>query len=498
MQTGNPYYVQPGGDYSQGLAGLSATFEKIGEQRRKDEAQQRASVKLAKMKADAITALRSNDPDKVSEFMVSNPEMSQAMKTSMEFKNKITEDDYRDSLFDVYLNPTEENVKEVVEKRQALLTTQGVTPENSKETDGFMAKFSDNPEEVKKQIAVELAFRYPKKWKAYRDATKTEETKEGEGQFTLSKDQKRFDAAGNVIASGPVGAKDDEDSQTTDTKNFDRYLELLKKDPEKAKLFGNQIGLFDEEGNYAPVKLTKYYEKLDALPPGHERRESYQTMIDQLLTGGNPELEREIAQMIVDEVLDWNKLSRRGKQKGRIAKYVKELDPDFNLIDAEANIKYKTDAANLKSIALIAGIKPLFKELKGQAAGLNNGVIPVFNKGYNFWKLQTGEAKIVAFNNLRDDVIAETERVLLGTGVISDSKYLRALGNLNTSQSPKQMAAAIQQIVLVVKKREEALKTQPYPQDGAGDKQENTSDIDIVNTKKGDTYWYNGVEYVRQ
>jgi len=91
-------------------------------------------------------------------------------------------------------------------------------------------------------------------------------------------------------------------------------------------------------------------------------------------------------------------------------------------------------------------------------------MVPIFNKGINAWRLQTGDEKVVAFNNLRDDIIAETERVLMGSGVLSDSKYMRALHNLNTAQSPEQMGAAIQQMVLVVKTRDEALREQPYPQ----------------------------------
>ena len=229
---------------------------------------------------------------------------------------------------------------------------------------------------------------------------------------------------------------------------------------EKKKLSGK------EKIDYAPTKLTKLYNKLDELPVDSPRRQAYQNAIDMLTTDSNPEVEMVIAQRIVDNKLDFNSLSRRGGQKGRIAAIIAEIAPDFNLIDAAANIKYKTDPANLKSIALISGISPLFDELSGQAKGLNNGIIPILNKGINFYKRQTGEAKIVAFDNLRDDVIAETERVLLGTGALSDSKYLRALGNLNSAQSPKQMGAAIQQMILVVKKREEALRTEPYPQGG--------------------------------
>jgi len=221
--------------------------------------------------------------------------------------------------------------------------------------------------------------------------------------------------------------------------------------------------------SYAPDPLTKLFNEMDSLPEGSPRKVAYQRRIDKLTLDSNPSVELVLAQRIVDGKLDFNKLSRRGGQKGRIAAVIAEIAPDFSLIDAEANIKYKTDASNLRTIALIAGINPLFKNLSGKAKELENGIIPIFNKGVNFYKLQTGEEKIVAFNNLRDDIIAEVERVMMGSSVLSDSKYNRALHNLNSAQSPKQMGAAIQQMMMVVEKREEALKSEPYPQKRKGE-----------------------------
>jgi len=231
------------------------------------------------------------------------------------------------------------------------------------------------------------------------------------------------------------------------------------------------------DSDYAPTKLTKLFDKLDSFPEGHERRKYYQQAIDNITSGGSPELERILAQRIIDGKLDFNKLSRRGKQKGRVAAWVAKIDPEFNLIDAEANIKYKTDSANLRSISLIEGIQPLFDNLIEKATKLNNTKLKVLNKAVNFAKLETGDKDLVAFNNLRDDVIAETERVLMGTGVLSDSKYMRALGNLNSAQSPEQMEAAIEQMMLVIQKREDALRKQPYPQNNkSGDTQVTTQE----------------------
>jgi hypothetical protein len=171
QNTNNPFYVHPGGDYSSGLAGLSQTFKDYGDIKRKEDKEQKIIDKFAKIKAGAAEAYRTGDPEKIAEFSLENPEMAQALSVSMGFKNKRTEDNYRDSLFEVYQNPTPENIDKIVQARQKLLQEQGVTPENSTHTDSFVKKYNEDPEGVKKLIATELAFRYPEKWKAMKEAT---------------------------------------------------------------------------------------------------------------------------------------------------------------------------------------------------------------------------------------------------------------------------------------------------------------------------------------
>jgi len=289
-----------------------------------------------------------------------------------------------------------------------------------------------------------------------------------EGKFTadkpisLSAGGKLFSQSGKQLATNPKTSI--KHQKTKEIQNYEYGLE----NPDFKSI---------STTNYAPVKLTKLYNELDNLPKDDPRRKAYQTRINQLLTGGNPELETILAQRIIDGKLDYNKLSRRGKQKGRVAAIIAQLDPGFDLIKADANIKYKTDSSNLRSIALINGVQPLYTKLIKKANSLNNSNIKLTNKAINFAKLQTGDPKLVAFNNLRDDVIAETERILLGTGVLSDSKYMRALDNLNSAQSPKQMEAAIAQMQFVVEKREQALKEEPYPQDEKPDNKKSVKDM---------------------
>lgn len=136
-------------------------------------------------------------------------------------------------------------------------------------------------------------------------------------------------------------------------------------------------------------------------------------------------------------------------------------------VGAGANVKYKTSAANLQSRALMTGIQPLYDKLLEAGKELNNSNIVGKNRIVNWGKEQgllgpDAAAKITGFNNLRDDVIAESERVLMGSGVLSDSKYLRAVKNVNSAQSYPQLKAAIANLRTVIKTREEALNVQPF------------------------------------
>jgi hypothetical protein len=157
--------------------------------------------------------------------------------------------------------------------------------------------------------------------------------------------------------------------------------------------------------------------------------------------------------------------------------------PKIDLLGLRANQKYATAQGNLQSRALIQGVEPLYDKLEKAGMDLNSSRFPIYNKGKNYFAEHAGDPRIVAFNNLRDDVIAESERVLLGSGVLSDSKYLRAVQNLNSAQSPAQMKAAIQQVKLTVNSRLHALDKNPFPNAGVQPKKDNAPRFKILEVK---------------
>jgi len=116
--------------------------------------------------------------------------------------------------------------------------------------------------------------------------------------------------------------------------------------------------------------------------------------------------------------------------------------------------------------ALLNSIDPLLNRLKTEGDKMTNTGSPIANRALHAIQKYAlpdvmGGDKVTAFDNLRDDTIAEVERGLMGTGVLSDNKYLRAIGNLNSAQTPRQRRAAIDNIQYIIKTRLESLHNGP-------------------------------------
>jgi hypothetical protein len=152
------------------------------------------------------------------------------------------------------------------------------------------------------------------------------------------------------------------------------------------------------------------------------------------------------------------------KINSRNAKIIAHLDRDtggkVKWNTAAANSIYERAIGTQNTQSILTTIDPLLENLKIKGKELDNTGFPLLNRGVNAAKEATGNPAIVAFNNARDDAIAELERGLLGTGVLSDSKYMRALKNVNSAQSYPQLEAAIGQMKIAISSRLEAVDKQ--------------------------------------
>lgn len=152
------------------------------------------------------------------------------------------------------------------------------------------------------------------------------------------------------------------------------------------------------------------------------------------------------------------------------------LEPGRAWNDMAADAIFQRSQGTMNTKALLNAINPVLDKLLVSGQKLGNSRVQFLNRGINFLKEQSGDPDIVQFNNQRDDVIAEVERGLLGSGVLSDSKYMRALHNVNSAQSYPQLEAAVRAMKIVIEERLRALHTGPNfgkaevhgPEDGVG------------------------------
>jgi hypothetical protein len=128
-----------------------------------------------------------------------------------------------------------------------------------------------------------------------------------------------------------------------------------------------------------------------------------------------------------------------------------------DVASGRAAVKFQSAPQTMQTKAILTTIDPLLKKLEEAGGILGNSNLPGYNRAVNFLKKETGSADIVAFNNLRNDTVAEIERGLMGTGVLSDFKYQLSIENLNSAQSFPQLKAAIKNTKAVIDARLEAI-----------------------------------------
>lgn len=118
----NPFYIEPGGDYTQGLQGLAGALGQLGQQ----------------------------------------------LTQANQFRSQSTKDNYVNSIFEVLQNP--DNVESIVRSRQAFLKTQGEGVDSTS-TDSFMERYRQDPKGTLKKLEIEAAVLDPQKYKTYKAAT---------------------------------------------------------------------------------------------------------------------------------------------------------------------------------------------------------------------------------------------------------------------------------------------------------------------------------------
>jgi hypothetical protein len=185
------------------------------------------------------------------------------------------------------------------------------------------------------------------------------------------------------------------------------------------------------------------------------------------MNSATPDQVNILARGIIDKTIDPNGISKRGGLQAAVWSKVKELEPSFDVVKAGAGAAFEKNPGAMSTKALLNAIDPLLSSLVTAGEKLTDTGSPILNAPMqwaqkNVLPGKMGGVEVTAFDNLRDDTIAEVERGLLNTGVLSDTKYIRAVKNLNTAQTQAQRVAAVENIKLVIRARLEALESGPY------------------------------------
>lgn len=100
----NPFYVQPGNNFGQGIQGLAQGISQVGQVRREEAAQMKQQEYMQQAKKEVGEALQSGDPAKIRDVMVKYPEIQKEAEAAFGFTNdqtrQIAGETYRRALSD--------------------------------------------------------------------------------------------------------------------------------------------------------------------------------------------------------------------------------------------------------------------------------------------------------------------------------------------------------------------------------------------------------------
>lgn len=155
---GNPFYVQPGGDMTRGLYGLTNQVNQIGQQRRVDEKEQMAAQKeqeamqrAQEIKAEAQSVYASGDPEAIRQFRIKYPEYGKVVQEMVTGKFKEGQEDIFDQGYRFLSADDPESMGNVLTSMESMLTQEQYNPEQKQMIQSFVETARKDPEAAKRQ-----------------------------------------------------------------------------------------------------------------------------------------------------------------------------------------------------------------------------------------------------------------------------------------------------------------------------------------------------------
>lgn len=157
----NPFYVQPGNDFGQGLAGLGQAFERTGEIKRQREEETRVKKRFEDAKAAMTAAFQSGDPDQIMQASIDYPELQKTGEMMFGFTNDKTKEVVRDTYRRVLSDP--QNAQQYLQDGINRVAEFGGKPVNMTTDLGMFLK---NPDAAYKSVRSGFALIAPEEYKA--------------------------------------------------------------------------------------------------------------------------------------------------------------------------------------------------------------------------------------------------------------------------------------------------------------------------------------------
>jgi len=270
----NPFYVDPGNDYSSGLAGLSNTIANVrqakiqeAEQQRRQQQVDRAQQRFEEVQGAAQQAFASQNPDEVAKIAIKYPEITEMLKQTTGLKDDMQN---REALgfTRAFATASPESRPALYEQRIKSILDRGGDPSHTIQS---YQDYQRDPEAETRDVVSYWAGIDPKGYSVYSDEQKAKQRAALEQQkfdqqqqmFQQAESGRNARASARNAATG--AAAGGLGKPTAHMQDFKQYQTLKESDPEAAKAFGQAAGFVSKEGReLSPGVQTRLAKTIDS------------------------------------------------------------------------------------------------------------------------------------------------------------------------------------------------------------------------------------------
>ena len=272
MATNNPFYVDPGNDFSAGLSGLSNTLANVrqgrvmqAEEDRRQRAEEEQKQRQQEASQAAQKAYETGDPDMMAKVSLQYPEIAQNLHQVVGLNDERKVKEAAGFARDLLLASPDQR-EGIFKNRIQTLQDQGRDPSHTYQA---YQQYLQDPNGAMQGIELDWAAGDPNGYKVVSDKERArakadqDRAKADLEMAKLDREDARFDRAeagrnqrayarAAATAGGSAG-----DKLTANRKDFAYYQELKQSDPTSAMEFGRQAGFVSKEGKELSPQVQK-------------------------------------------------------------------------------------------------------------------------------------------------------------------------------------------------------------------------------------------------